>query len=199
MDDTTRMLQDRVSRLERSVLRTRAVAGAALLGAAALALGGLSGQPGAEPGAVQDEVRTRKLVVLDDQDVARVVIMQDPPGGQRRSRAAGITIRDHTGVERGGMGTMDDGSAVMALDAPHGVGAPMPDRAGMIVWPDGSADIALFDNAGRTAVDLHSDGERGSLLVLKWAAGDEKGQAKSLSFDGEEVGPYKGFGPGERK
>src|SRR5690606_32455222 len=66
------------------------------------------------------------------------VIGQDPAATHRRSRAAGILINDRHGHERGGFCTMDDGSAVLAMDAPRGVGASMPDRLGLVVNPDGS-------------------------------------------------------------
>src|SRR5690606_3403751 len=128
---------DRIAALERRLRRTQGALVALTLAAAGAIMAAQADKPAATPPAdVVDEVRTRKLVVVDDAGVARITIGQDAPGTQRRSRAAGITIRDQHGHERGGMGTMDDGSAVLALDAPAGVGSEMPDRAGIAVWPD---------------------------------------------------------------
>src|SRR5262245_56800393 len=115
--------------LQRRLRRTKgALAALALAGAAAITFGV------AAPDKTPDEIRTRRLVVVDDQGLPRVIIGQDPLDTQRRSRGAGITIFDKLGSERGGMVTMDDGSVVIALDAPRGVGAAMPDRLGLVVY-----------------------------------------------------------------
>jgi hypothetical protein len=82
-----------------------------------------------------DLIRARKIDVVDDQGVVRISMGQDASDAQRRSRACGITVYDPKGDERGGMGTMDDLSAVIALDAPTGVGGAMRDRIGMLVSP----------------------------------------------------------------
>jgi hypothetical protein len=75
-----------------------------------------------------DEVRTRRLVVVDEAGTERVVIQEEPADTDRRAQAAGIVIFDRHGNERGGMVTFDDDSTVIALDAPAGVGSPMRDR-----------------------------------------------------------------------
>lgn len=148
---------DRIASLERRLRRTQG----ALLALALVSAGAIMAAQAVAPAAapVVDEVRTRRLVVVDDAGVPRITIGQDAPGTQRRSRAAGITIRDQHGHERGGMGTMDDGSAVLALDAPAGVGSEMRDRAGIAVWPDGSAGIILIGNTGHMVAQLHADAE----------------------------------------
>ena len=83
--------------------------------------------------ATQEELVVKRLVVVDDEDRARIVIGQDPEGTQRRSRHVGITLHDPDGAERMGLGLMDDGSVGIGLDAPSGVGAPMRDRLGLRV------------------------------------------------------------------
>lgn len=180
---------DRIAALERRLRRTQGALVALTLAAAGAIMAAQADKPAATPPAdVVDEVRTRKLVVVDDAGVARITIGQDAPGTQRRSRAAGITIRDQHGHERGGMGTMDDGSAVLALDAPAGVGSEMPDRAGIAVWPDGSAGIILIGNTGRTVAQLHADAQgAGGLQLLQWDSEAGKVRTKTLGFDGETV------------
>lgn len=183
---------DRIATLERRLRRTQGALVALTLAAAGAIMAAQADKPAATPPTpptdVVDEVRTRKLVVVDDAGVARITIGQDAPGTQRRSRAAGITIRDQHGHERGGMGTMDDGSAVLALDAPAGVGSEMPDRAGIAVWPDGSAGIILIGNTGRTVAQLHADAEgAGGLQLLQWDTEAGKVRTKTLGFEGETV------------
>jgi hypothetical protein len=175
---------DAIVSLQRQLRRTQGALALTVLGGAALFMAA-AGAGGRGPEIVP-EIRTRKLVVVDDKDVARVVITQDPADGQRRSRAAGITIHDGTGSERGGLSTMDDGSVVMALDAPVGVGSPMRDRIGMVVWPDGSSYFMLIDNETKGVVKLISDSKGGGGLELfKWS--DDAVQTKRLTFDGEQV------------
>ncbi len=189
MDISTATTNDRVRGLERRLRRTQiACAGLVLAGAAGLFFGA------AAPEKTADEVRTRRLVVVDDQGVPRVVIGQDPVDTQRRSRAAGITIHDRLGDERGGMSTMDDGSVVLALDAPRGVGAPMRDRLGLIVYADGSSHVMLLDNETRAVAKLHSDGKGGGgPQVFRWDMEQKEVRIKTLTFDGEEV-QVSGFG-----
>jgi len=121
-------------------------------------------------------------VVVDDRGVKRVVIGQDPVTQQRRTRVAGITIHDSTGAERGGFATLDDGSAVIGLDAPVGVGSPMRDRAAMVVGPAGESYVMLIDNKTRGVVRLHSDGNGGGLKLFKW---DDHVRTRTLTYDGE--------------
>lgn len=116
------------------------------------------------------------------------VIGQDPADTHRRSRAAGILINDRHGHERGGFCTMDDGSAVLAMDAPRGVGASMPDRLGLVVNPDGSSYIMLIDNRTRGVARLHSDGQGGGgFQVFKWDDEARTIHTKTVTFDGEQV------------
>src|SRR5690554_243825 len=134
-------LKDRLDLLERRLRRRNLWALAALATAASIAAttSYATSERNASAVEITDEVRTRKLVVVDDQDRVRVIIDQDSPEIDRESRSAGLTIFDDQGRERGGIATTDDGSAVMALDSPWGVGSPMRDRAGMKVNADGSA------------------------------------------------------------
>src|ERR1041385_161645 len=64
-----------------------------------------------------DVVRVRKLIVVDENGVERIVIAAPLPDAQvlgkrlpRRSPANGIQINDTNGNERGGIVMLDDGS-----------------------------------------------------------------------------------------
>ncbi|MEA3053308.1 MAG: hypothetical protein QOG72_2211 [Sphingomonadales bacterium] len=130
------------------------------------------------------EIVVSRLTLVDDKGVARVVIGQDPVDSKRRSRGAGVYIRDRDGNERGGFGTMDDGSAVFAMDAPRGVGTLYPDRIGMMVWPHGGSQMMLLDNKSRSVVQLRANGDgEGGLDLFNWQP--EKVDIRTLNFGGE--------------
>ena len=180
-------VQDRFARLEKSLSRTRlAASGLGIALTLVVATGFV--QRGST---VSEEVRTRRVVVIDDKDVVRVAIGQDPPDAKRRFRSAGIWIYDTTGAERGGMGTFDDGQASMALDAPVGVGSTMRDRIGMVVAKNGATQFMLIDNLTRGIVRLTSDGNgNGGLDLLKWDMEAKKVHIRSLNYDGEKYSSF---------
>jgi hypothetical protein len=141
-----------------------------------------------------DEVRTRRLVVVDDTGRMRVEIAQDPQNTDRSSRSAGLRVFDKTGHERGGFATFDDGSVVLAMDAPHGVGDPMPDRIGLKVWADGSTHLNMLDNWTRAVARLYTDADgRGGVQVLKWDMDAKQIHFRTLTYDGD-VREAKPFG-----
>jgi hypothetical protein len=176
-------LEARVMHLEQSLRRTRFAASVAALGLATLIVAGFT----RNVGAFADEVRTKRLVVVDDADRVRVAIGQDPKDTQRISRAAGLTIFDSTGSERGGFSTMDNGRVVFAMDAPAGVGSPMRDRLGLMVGADGSAHVLLIDNQTRGVAKLHSDGKGGGgVQVFKWDMNAKQVHVKTFTYDGEQ-------------
>jgi hypothetical protein len=172
-------LQRRVHALER---RMRAYRLGALLALAAFAA--LACQ--AAPPQAAETLRLRRLEILDDQGIARLVLGQDPKDTQRRSRACALTVHDSTGAERGGIATFDDLSVVIALDAPHGVGAPMRDRLGLKVDPDGSACIGLIDNKTLMPVRLQTDAQGGGgLEFLSYDLDKKVATIKRIGFAGE--------------
>jgi len=132
-----------------------------------------------------DEVRTRRLVIVDDNDNVRIVLAQDPPSTERVSRGTGLTLFDDKGSERGGFSTMEDGSVVLGMDAPLGVGAPMRDRIGLKVDPDGSAYVMLIDNQTRAVAKMQSDGDEGGVQVFKWDMDAKRIHIRTLTFDGD--------------
>lgn len=183
-------VEDRIAGLERSIRRTRVTLGVlagGLLFAASVGFVQASAQE-------SDEVRTRRLVIVDDRGQARIVLAQDPPTTQRMSRAAGLTLVDQEGNERGGFSTMEDGSVVLAMDAPVGVGAPMRDRIGLKVHPDGSAHVMLIDNQTRAVAKLESDGSGGGVQVFKWDMDAQNIHIRTLTYDGD-VRDTVPFGP----
>ena len=174
---------DRLTALERRLRRTQlAFCGSCLL----VLVAAVAPPQGQEP--PSKELRTQRLVVVDDQGVARVVIGQDRADTQRRSRAAGVWIMDGKGDERGGFSTMDDGSAVFAMDAPRGIGAPMRDRLGLVVDADGSSYVLLIDNQTRGVAKMTADAAgNGGLQVFKWETENKKVHVKTFTYDGEKT------------
>ena len=172
----------RITRLERSLRVTRLVAGG--LG---LLLVGLSAiQCARRNDGVLDEVRARRIVLVDDEGRIRVELAQDPKSTQRRARSAGLRVFDNTGHERGGFATFDDGSVVLAMDAPNGVGDPMPDRIGLRVSSDGSGHVMLLDNQTRAVAKMTSDGRGGGgVQVFKWDMDAKQIHIRTLTFDGD--------------
>jgi len=181
--ETPSAVGDRITLLERALWRTRF--GAAAVSLLLLALAGV--QLASRPATVLDEVRARRIVVVDDEGRVRVEIAQDPRGTDRRARSAGLRVFDNTGHERGGFTTFDDGSVVFAMDAPHGVGDPMPDRLGLTVAPDGSADVMLIDNQTRAVAKLVSDGSGGGgVQVFKWDMDAKQIHVRTVTYDGDQ-------------
>lgn len=182
MTKTELAIEDRIALLERSLQRARATAVAVGL----VVVGLIGVQCAREPPNASEELRTRRLVVVDDEGQVRVEIAQDSKDTDRRARSAGLRVFDNTGHERGGLATFDDGSVVFAMDAPNGIGAPMPDRLGLTVSPDGSADVMLIDNQTRAVVKLVSDGTGGGgVQTFKWDMGAKQIHVKTLTYDGE--------------
>lgn len=169
MNPEIQELSQRINSLERKLQRKNRVTAFTVLAACATVATSLyatSPEATRSTSQIVDEVRTRKLVVVDDQDRVRVTIDQDSPDIDRYERSAGLTIFDDQGRERGGIATIDDGSAVIALDSPWGVGNPMRDRAGAKVFADGSAAMGVLSNRGAFAAILRTDGESGHLDLI---------------------------------
>jgi hypothetical protein len=182
MNKVPSSVEDRIALLERAVRRTRWALALAVLGVALVAGIPLVRRPPPVPG----ELRARRLVIVDDAGRMRVQIAQDPRDSQRRSRSVGLTVFDSTGAERGGLVTRDDGGVGFALDAPHGVGAAMPERLSMAVEADGSADVMLLDNLTRAVTRLHSGGDgSGGLQLFQWDMKARKIETRSVVYDGD--------------
>jgi hypothetical protein len=182
MPATPDPLERRLRQVERSLRRANAMAALAVIGLIGILTIGARRPPMAIPA----ELRTHRLVVVDDSGRARVEIGQDDANTQRVSRSAGLTLFDEQGSERGGFITMADGSVVLGLDAPAGVGAPMRDRIGMKVEPDGAADVMLLDNQTRAVAKLTCDGAgHGGVQVFKWDMTARRIHIRTVLFDGD--------------
>jgi len=132
------------------------------------------------------EIRTTRLVVVDDQGKPRIIIGQDPKGTDRISRAAGIVLLDDKGDERGGFSTLDDGSVVLGMDSPAGVGSAMRDRIGLKVYSNGAASISLLNNQAGIPVRMISEASGdGGLEFLDYDLKARKAFIKRMSFAGE--------------
>lgn len=173
-------LEARIHSLEVSRRRAWALTCALLVSIVGLAASGVQDSDFVE------RLVVRELVVVDERETPRVRIGSDNDA-DRRDHAAGIVLFDKTGTERGGLVTFDDGSVVFALDAPAGVGAPMRDRAAMVVAPDGSAAIKLIDNRTAIPVRLVSDpAGGGGLEFLDYDLENRKYTVIRQSASGQE-------------
>jgi hypothetical protein len=157
-----------------------------LAGAAATVLALLCSGYARQQSEVFDSIRARQISIVDEEGTVRLLLGVDTQNTERRDRYCGIVLFDKLGNERGGLGTFDDLSVVMALDAPAGVGAPMRDRIGLVVDPDGSAGIRLIDNKTSVPVRLTTDAEGGGgLEFIGYDLETRKATVRRLSFDGE--------------
>jgi len=135
-----------------------------------------------------DEVRARRIVVLDDQGVMRVEMGQDSHDAGRRSRTAGGWLYDAKGDERGGMATHEDGLVALAFDAPVGKGEDhLRDRLSRRVNADGASQVLLTDNLTRGIVGLLSDGAgNGGVETYRWDMGAKLIHRRYITFDLDE-------------
>src|SRR5690554_2171478 len=95
-------LEFRIDNLEQKLRRRSHISALAIVAALATiatSLYATSTDAQHSVGLIIDEVRTRKLVVVDDQDRIRVTIDQDAPEIDRYERSAGLTIFDDQGRE----------------------------------------------------------------------------------------------------
>ena len=157
-----------------------------LAGAAATVLTLLcSGYTRQEP-EVFDSIRARQISIVDENGTVRLLLGEDARATDRRGRMSALLVFDELGNERGGFGTFDDLSVVLALDAPLGVGAAMRDRIGLVVTADGSARLNLNDNTTAVPVRLTTDAEGGGgLEFIGYDLDARKATIRRLSFDGE--------------
>lgn len=72
------------------------------------------------------------------------------------------------------------------MDAPVGVGAPMRDRIGLKVMPDGSAYVMLIDDDTHAVAKLQSDGAGGGgVQVFKWDLPARRVHIRTVVFGGD--------------
>lgn len=143
-------LQDEVKTLSRKLRATYLVFGAVLLAQAVLFFS-VNSQAGGEIADSPDKIiKTRGLIIVDDQGRERVILgapVPDPPNeGKRINPAHGMIILDPEGYERFGLGLMDNGQMGMGFDAPRGKGNDRNrERIHIIADKDGGAMIRFLN------------------------------------------------------
>lgn len=125
-------------------------------------------------GMVQREIRVHHLYAVDDAGTVRVRIGEDPAGGNRKSRVAGVVVYDTTGVERGGMAAMANGSVAVGLDAQRSEKGVPRDRIGMMVDSKGNTMFVLEDGQGAPIVTAKGAAANGGTLQVSQATPDGK-------------------------
>ena len=194
MATTSDDLLHRVTSLERALARSRRLTTLAALAVAAAALSAF-----VRSVPVSDEVRTRRVVVVDAAGRPRIELGEDR-SDFRISRSAGLRLYDTVGAERGGFGTTATGRVTLGLDAPMGVGSPMRDRIGLAVGRDGSAYVMLIDNETRAVAKLHSDGKGGGgVQTFKWEQADRLVRIRTTTYDGERRDSLRLDDQGDRR
>jgi hypothetical protein len=131
--------QERIARLERRIKGIYAVFTLAGLGLLAIAL---NAQP-----SVVDVLRARRLIIVDDKGVERVVIgapLPDPVVNGKRVKRSGVVsgmiVLDAKGNERGGFSTADaSGEVLFALDS------ETQQETLFLVNPKGGSHFSIFD------------------------------------------------------
>lgn len=167
-------LEQRLGRLQFATLALGAGLAVVVLGAAAR-----------DP--IQDQITARRIAVVDDRGIERVVIGQDSEA-RTHGRSAALWIYDDTGAERGGFGTFENGQASFALDAPVGVGAATRDRLGLVVSKDGAASIQLNNNDTGVPVRMVTDSEGGGgLELIAFDHAERKAHIRRLTYAGDTV------------
>ncbi|WP_130618480.1 hypothetical protein [Dyella amyloliquefaciens] len=171
----------RLTQLERSLRRARwGMVGLLLLVVAMfLAWYGVGG-------IVQREIRVHHIYAVDDAGTVRVRVGEDPAGGNRKSRVAGLVVYDTTGIERGGMATMANGSVAIGLDAQHSEKGVPRDRIGMMVDGKGNTVFILEDGQGAPIVTAKGAAANGGALQVSEATPDGKQlQVRTLGVHGD--------------
>lgn len=125
----------------------------------------------ATPGVAEDELRLRKLVIVDESGSERAILESSAEAGTRLVfRGKGNTVAATIGIEPGGprvtlgkadgrpraeLGLGESGDTALILRDAKG-----RRRGGMIVSVDGEAGMALFDDSedARCKLDLTRDG-----------------------------------------
>lgn len=186
MEATVTTDNEEIIKLRKRLNRLQAVTATVGLGLAVVLVGAATRNP------VQDEIKAHRIALVDSRGVERVVLGEDT--GRRHGRSAAVWIYDETGTERGGMGTFENGQASLALDAPAGVGASMPDRLGLVVSSTGGASIRLNNNDTGVPVRLVADPDGGGgVELIEFDHAEKKARIRRLTY-GDDVRREVPFG-----
>ena len=107
-----------------------------------------STEASAEDVKTQQLIRTRGLIIVDEQGRDRVILgapVPDPPHrGERVNPAHGMIILDHNGYERWGVGLMDNtGQLAMGFDAPPDPANPKKNYERLHLIADGKGGAMI--------------------------------------------------------
>jgi hypothetical protein len=101
-------------------------------------------------------LRIRKLIIVDEKGMDRIVIAAPVPDPQirgkrvsRRTPGTGIQINDASGNERGGIAVLDDGSFVLGIDDEGG-----RERAHLYFIPQRGTGVLLQDGKDRAHISM---------------------------------------------
>lgn len=133
----------------------------------------------------QDVIRTRQIIVEDDQGRERMRIGPQSDFGGQRSPSMGMTINDTVGMERFGMGLRANGRMSMGFDAPPGKGDDRNrERINIIADEEGGAQIRFLDRKtyvkGRIQL---ADDNRIVLTLLDVSPGETRRRMISVDQD----------------
>jgi hypothetical protein len=136
---------ERIERLER---RLKLVSVAFVLTLVGLAVGGLRAQR-----AVSDDLRVRRITVVDEKGTERIWIGAPVPDpivqgkrGKRTGTISGMILLDANGNERAGFSTADlTGEVFIGLDSDRG------QETRFLVNPSGGGHLSFFDDDGNYA------------------------------------------------
>jgi hypothetical protein len=132
-------------------------------------------------------LRVRGLVVEDVMGRDRIVIGAPLPTPGRISPSTGMAINDPQGVERFGLGLLDNGRVVMGFDAPPGTGDDRNrERISIVSEANGGAYIRFLNRKtlipGRLVLDPDDQ-----MYLEFYDTRDGKTMAKKVGFAGERI------------
>ena len=179
-----RMNDSRLKSVERQLRATQVVCIA--LGVAFLALLII----GSSTEQVRDEVRTKELIIVDEQGRERVVIgspVPDPLEGKRISPTTGMVIKDTAGYERFGVGLQQRGHMIMGFDAPPETGeGGNSERINIVASKDGTAFIRFLDQKSLLSSRLFLNDKNNVLLEFLEITPDSV-RRRQIGFKGTEM------------
>ena len=186
---------DKIDRLTKILLVALIIGGWALLIQSAFdfsRVGAQSKLPVNKTGEVLPVLKVRGLVVVDEQGRERVVLgtpIGDTRDGKRVQPMSGVAILDPQGYERIGLGMLDDGTAVLGLDAPRGKGDDRNrERIHLVADKDGGAMIRFLNRQTGVPGWLRlGDDDKLYLEFLDIQKEKNKITRRKIGFTGEET------------
>jgi hypothetical protein len=131
-------------------------------------------------------VRTRQLVIEDQEGRARIVIGAPVRDNfDRVSPTSGMVIRDSLGHERFGVGLDTHGNMGLGLDAPRCTSDPCnTERINLVADADGGSHLRFLDrNTGAAALLYLADDDRAYLEFLRVTKDSVRRRRLGLSAD----------------